>query len=130
MAKTVYTSEAIKLQDDTEVTLVPLAIGLLRKFMKAFSEVGEVEPDNDGLDIYINCCGIALSKQVKGKFEQTLDTDPDSDEWLAEDYREWLEDVLDMETIFKIMNICGGIDLKNPKLLEEVEKATQEAQEQ
>src|SRR4051812_38823170 len=104
MAKPVYESETIALQDGTEVTLVPLAIGLLRKFHKAFAEGGEIENEADGYDVYINCCGIALSKQVGDKFEKPLNAD-NTEGWLTEEYRNWLEDVLDQPTIFRIIKI-------------------------
>lgn len=118
MAKTVYDSEDITLQDGREVTLVPLAIGRLRRFMKAWGEFANIEKEDDAFDIYINCCGIALEKAVEEDFNKTKD----SDNVLADDYREYLEDVLDMDTIYKILDVCGGLKLNDPKLLEQAEK--------
>jgi hypothetical protein len=122
MAKTVYNSETIELQDGTEVVLKPLAIGLLRKFMKAWSKFVDVKDEDDAFEIYINCCGVALSNEFKSTFEKPLD----AEKVLSDDYREHLEGVLDMDTIFKIMDLCGGLKLNDPKLLAEVEKAAQE----
>lgn len=123
MADTVYDTKTIKLQDETEVTLVPLAIGRLRRFMKAWQEIGEA-PDEDGaFDVYINCCGIALEKTAGARFEKTADVD----KVLTDDYREYLEDTLDTETIFEILEVCGGLKLRDPKLLEEAERLAREA---
>lgn len=119
MAKTVYDSETIRLQDDREVTLVPLAIGRLRRFMAAWGAFADLKDEEQAFDIYINCCGIALEKAVEDKFEQTRD----EDKVLTDDYREYLEDVLDMDTIYKILEICGGLKLNDPKLLEAAQEA-------
>lgn len=118
MAKTVYDSKTIALQDGTEVTLVPLAIGLLRKFMKAWQAFSDVKSEDDAFEVYVNCCGIALSKQLGERFEKPLDVD----NVLSDDYREYIEEVLDMDTIFEIMDVCGGLKLNDPKLLEQMEE--------
>lgn len=118
MAKTVYDSEEITLQDGREVTLVPLAIGRLRRFMKAWGEFANISDEDEAFDIYINCCGIALEKSVESDFEKTKD----SEKTLTDEYREYLEDVLDMDTIYKILDVCGGLKLNDPKLLEEAER--------
>ena len=123
MAKAVYDTEEITLQDGREVTLVPLAIGRLRRFMKAWGEFANIENEDEAFDIYINCCGISLEKSVENDFEKTKD----SDKVLTDEYREYLEDVLDMSTIYKILDVCGGLKLNDPKLLEQAQ-AIAEAQ--
>ena len=124
MAKTVYDSVDITLQDGREVTLVPLAIGRLRRFMKEWGEFANIKDEDDAYDIYINCCGIALEKAVAEDFEVTKD----SEKVLTDEYREYLEDVLDIDTIYKILEITGGLKLNDPKLLEEVERQAAAAQ--
>lgn len=124
MANTVYDSETISLQDGKEVTLVPLAIGRLRRFMKAWGEFANLEDEDQAFDIYINCCGIALEKDFANDFETTKDTE----KVIPDDYREHLEDVLDMDTIYKILDVCGGLKLNDPKLLEAAERAIQQAE--
>jgi hypothetical protein len=123
LAKTVYDAVDITLQDGREVTLTPLAIGRLKLFMKAWGEFAEIKTEDDAFDIYINCCGIALEKSVADKFDKTRD----SEKVITDDYREYLEDVLDMDTIYKILEVCGGLKLNDPKLLEAAEKAALEA---
>lgn len=126
MAKTVYDSEDITLQDGREVTLVPLAIGRLRRFMKAWGEFANIESEDDAFDIYINCCGVALEKSV----EELFNTTKDAEKVITDEYREYLEDVLDMDTIYKILDVCGGLKLNDPKLLEAAEKMAQEQMNQ
>lgn len=122
MAETVYDSKVINLQDGREVILVPLAIGRLRRFMKAWGEFANIKSEDEAFDIYINCCGIALEKSVKDDFNKTANADG----ILEADYREYLEDVLDMDTIYEILDVCGGLKLNDPKLLAEAERLAQE----
>lgn len=122
MAKAMYDTEEISLQDGTEVTLIPLAIGRLRRFMKAWGAFADIEDEEQAFDIYINCCGIALEKNFEDKFNTTRD----ADKVITDEYREYLEDVLDMDTIYKVLEVCGGLKLNDPKLLEAAEKLAQE----
>lgn len=120
MATKVYNTEEITLQDDTEVVLKPLPIGRLRRFMDAWSKIGEIGEGDDGFDVFINCCGIALEENFKGKFDalKASKAEQDEGEYLAADYKEYLMDTLDLDTIYKILEVSGGIKLNDPKLME------------
>lgn len=114
MATTVYTQEVIELQDGVSVTLRPLPIGRLRRFMKAYEDFVGLENDSDaGFDIFVNLSGIALENEFKGKFEKTADVD----KIISDEYREYLEEVLDMDTIYKIIEVAGGMKLNDPNLI-------------
>lgn len=121
--KTVYDDVYIKLQDDTEIVLRPLPIGLLKRFMAAWEKLGNVEEDTDTFDVFLTCAGIAISRELKVKFEKPLESEAE----LADDYREYLEDTLDTPTIYKIIEVCAGINLADPKLIQEAEKVLAEA---
>ena len=125
MATRVYSSEVIELQDGKEVNLKPLAIGRLRKFMAAWQEFATIEKEEDAFNIYINCCGIALSKELADDYPVT--EGERADDVLNDSYREYLEYVLDMDTIYKILDVCGGLKLNDPKLLAEAERIAAEA---
>lgn len=127
MAKTVYNTETILLQDETDVTLKPLVLGRLKKFMKAWGEFDNIKVDDDAFDIYLHCGGIALAKELveKGKVENPF---TDSEEYeLTDEYKKYLEDVLDMDTIFKVLEVCGGLKLNDPKVQEAALAAMQAA---
>ena len=120
MATKVYTTEEITLQDDTDVVLKPLAIARLRRFMEAWNKITELPEGDDGFDVFINCCGIALEENYKGKFDalKASKDEQEAGEVLSEEYRVYLGETLDLETIYKILEVCGGIRLNDPKLVE------------
>lgn len=127
MATTVYNTEKIVLQDETEVTIKPLPIGRLRRFMSAWDDITKLDEGEDGFGVFINCAGISLEDNFKGKFESLKATSEEAGkgEFLSEEYKEYLEDTLDLETIYKVLDVCGGIKLNDPKLVEAAMEANQ-----
>ena len=101
MATTVYDVEEIELQNGAKVRLKPLTIKELRKFMVAIQRTQEVTSEDETLDILIDACAVALEKQL-----------PE----LVKD-RDALEDALDVPTINRILEVCGGIKMDDPNLL-------------
>jgi hypothetical protein len=101
LATTVYDIEEIVLQDGSKLTLKPLSIKDLRSFMQTIEKTKDSVTEDDTLNVLIDACVIAMAKQL-----------PD----LVAD-RDKLEDALDMPTITKILEVCGGIKLDDPNLL-------------
>ena len=101
MATTVYDVEEIQLQNGSTVKLKPLTIKELRKFMKVIQKTQEVTSEDETLTILIEACAVALEKQL-----------PD----LVKDI-DAFEDTLDVPTINRILEICGGIKMDDPNLL-------------
>jgi hypothetical protein len=93
--------EEITLQNGETVKLKPLTIKELRKFMIAINKTAEVNNEDETLNILIDACAVALEKQL-----------PE----LVKD-RDALEDALDVPTINRILEVCGGIKLDDPNLL-------------
>ena len=103
MATTVYNVEEIQLQNGQIIRLKPLSIKELRRFMIALQKTQD-NPDTDQdrtLEVLIDACSIALEKQL-----------PE----LVKD-RDALEDALDVPTINRILEVCGGIKMDDPNLL-------------
>jgi hypothetical protein len=98
MAKTVYTTEVIELQNGAEVTLRPLNIKGTRVFNEKFKEFqGPDTPDEErALEILVDLAAICLKRDLPD-----LVADKDA-----------LEEALDIATIYKILEVCGGLDLK------------------
>lgn len=102
MATTVHEGTELTLMDDTKITVRPLKISLLRPFLKKFEGIAEVAEDNDkSTTILIECVQIAM-KQYKPE--------------LAEDLAK-LEEVLDLPTVYKIIEAASGIKLQDANAL-------------
>lgn len=105
MATTVYDVEVVELIDGSIIELRPLKIKLLREFMKEFtngvSDAQDGIDEDSSLDLLMRCVAIAM-KQYKPE----LALEPEK-----------LEDVLDMPTIYKIIDVAAGIKLNDPNLL-------------
>lgn len=105
--------------------------------MKAWEAFGEVKDDDAGFDVFINCCGIALEANYVDREQYgTLDAlqataeQKKKGQWLSTAYKTELEEILELDSIYKIMDVCGGIKLNDPKMLEEAAKMVTEAQAQ
>ena len=101
MATTVYSVEEITLQDGSTAKLKPLSIKELREFMKALQGASESTSETETLNVLIDAVAVALKKQLT-----ELVADRDS-----------LEDALDVPTINRILEVCGGIKMDDPNLL-------------
>jgi len=138
-ASEVFRTEDIALEDGREVTLKPLPIARLRRFMEAWKKIDGVKEGDDGFDVFINCCGISLEKNFIGEYgdEEKKDgtgllasaQEKKKGEFLSPKYREYLGNVLDLETIYKIIEVCGGIKLNDPKLLKEIQEMQEREKE-
>lgn len=103
MATKVYEVVEIELIDGTVVKMRPLKISLLRDFMEEFQKIGEEEIAEDNvksMDVLMNCATIAM-KQYNEK--------------LAD--KEALEEVIDLPTVYKIIEVASGIKLNDPNVL-------------
>ena len=98
MATTTHENDQITLIDGTKITVRPLKISLLRPFMKKFEGVAKVAEDNEkSMTLLIECVQIAM-QQYKPE--------------LAGDIQK-LEDLLDLPTVYKIVEAASGINLSS-----------------
>ena len=96
MAITTHEAEQVTLIDGTKITVRPLKISLLRPFMKKFEGVAKVAEDNEkSMTLLVECVQIAM-EQYKPE--------------LAGDIQK-LEDLLDLPTVYKIVEAASGINL-------------------
>jgi hypothetical protein len=110
MATAVYDVVSVELQDGTTLELRPLPIKQMRTFMKKLETLGETPEDGsevDGMDQIVDLTKICLEKN-KGASK-------------IKDY----EDVLDLPTAYKIIEVCTGVNLADPKLMELATTATE-----
>ena len=103
MATKVYDEVEIELTNGEVITVRPLPIKILRKFMDAVKKLDDkdIEDESDALDVFIEACMICLEK-IKPE--------------LAND-RELFEDQIEVPTMMKILEVAGGLKLNDPNLL-------------
>ncbi len=93
-----HEAEQVTLIDGTKITVRPLKISLLRPFMKKFEGVAKVAEDNEkSMTLLVECVQIAM-EQYKPE--------------LAGDIQK-LEDLLDLPTVYKIVEAASGINLSS-----------------
>ena len=101
MATTVYDVEEVKLQNGDTAQLKPLSIKQLRKFMAVMTKAQEATTEDQSLTVLIDACAIALEVQLPELIKD----------------RDKLEEALDVPTINRILEVCGGIKLDDPNLV-------------
>ena len=106
MATAVYDIVEIELGDGSTLTLKPLPIKKLRSFMNLIKEIDleENASDEDAtMDVFIRAAMLCISA-----------LSPDSA--LGKD-KDKFEDVVEIPTMMKILEIAGGLKLSDPNLL-------------
>ena len=102
MATTVHEPHKIKLIDGTEITLRPLKISLLRKFMKKFEGIAAVVDDNEkSINLLMECVLIAM-EQYKPELAKDLAA---------------VEDNIDLPTVYKVVEVASGVPLSEAATL-------------
>ena len=101
MATTTYESQELSLMDGTKITVRPLKISLLRPFMTKFEKVAAVADDNEkSMTLLIECVEIAM-KQYSPELADVKK----------------LEEVLDLPTVYKIIEAASGVKLQDANAL-------------
>lgn len=101
MATKVYESIELELLDGTVVNVQPLNLKNLRELMKEWNKAQEATSEDDFLDTLINCTQIAFKQ-----YNPSLAGD-----------REALENALDIQTMYKVLEVAAEIKLNDPNLL-------------
>lgn len=122
MATTVFNKEEIVLGDESKVTLKPLSIKTLRQFMPKMQEWQDFIAKEDSQEkdpMGLKQMGILIEAAVICLADQ-------KPEW-AEDIDK-AEEVLDMDTVYRILEVCGGIKLNDENLLSAAKEAALRAE--
>ena len=117
MATSVSNEKEILLLDGPVDTLRPASIKVLKKFMKKFGELTELDnPDQDRImDILVEASAVALQKQLPDVAD-FVDLDPKKDKESYEKKRDEYEEMVDMDIVNLVNEICGGIKFDDPNL--------------
>jgi hypothetical protein len=101
MSTTVHEQKELVLIDGTKIKVRPLKISLLRQFMKKFEGLAGVQNDNDkSMTLLIECVAIAMEQYKPDLADVTK-----------------LEDVIDLPTVYQIVEAASGINLSDSALL-------------
>ena len=103
MATSVYEVVEVELMDGSKISMRPLKISLLRDFMKEFQKIGDEDIAEDNIksmDLLIDCAVIAM-KQYNPELAS----------------KEQMEEVIDLPTVYKIIEVASGIKLNDPNAL-------------
>lgn len=95
MATKVYKTEIISTVDGLEIEVSPLKIKYLHQFMDVFYEIDDAVNEEDRVLVLSRCVAVCM-KQFLPEIATV----------------EGVEDSFDMKTIYKIMNVCGGINFE------------------
>jgi hypothetical protein len=103
MATSVYETVEVELMDGTAITMRPLKITLLREFMKEFQKLNDEKISEDNIksmDLLLNCSVIAMKQ-----YTPEIAT------------KEKLEEIIDLPTIYKVIEVASGVKLNDPNAL-------------
>jgi hypothetical protein len=102
MATTVHEGKELILMDGTKIKVRPLKISLLRPFMSKFEKVAEVAENNEkSMALLMECVQIAM-QQYNPELSKDI---------------EKLEDVLDLPTVYDIIEAASGVKLSDANAL-------------
>jgi hypothetical protein len=102
MSTTINETKTVELLDGTKISVRPLKISLLRPFMTKFEGIAEVADNNEkSMTLLMECVQIAMKQYAP---EQASDL-------------KVLEDLLDLPTVYKIIEEASGIKLSEASLM-------------
>ena len=105
MATSIYESGYIELIDNTELYITPLKLLYLREFMDAFDYVRNSDNEDEAMIFLLDCMRIAM-KQYCPRLMTTYD----------------VEDNLDLNTMYRILELSAGISMSNKETDSIIEK--------
>jgi hypothetical protein len=106
VATKIYESIELELLDGTTIEVKPLSIKNLRAVMTAWKQTESLKDEDEFLNILVECTQLAMKQFAPSLSEN----------------REQLEDAVDLQTMYKILEVAADIKLNDPNQ-QEVAKA-------
>jgi hypothetical protein len=104
LATTVYDVVEIELANGETLTLKPLPIKKIRKFMEVIRKMdalGQESSEDEAMEIFIEAAMLCVSTT-----KSEIGSDKDK-----------FEELVEIPTMMKILEVCGGLKLTDPNLL-------------
>jgi hypothetical protein len=103
MATVIYDTAELELENGEIITIKPLPIKGLKKFMSVIQEMDSdnIKTEQDAMDVFIKAAMVCLEKVAP-----ELSSDRDA-----------FEEAVNVPTMMKILEVCGGLKLNDPNLL-------------
>lgn len=103
MATTIYDTAELELENGDTIVVKPLPIKQLKKFMKIIRDLDseDIKTEEDAMDIFVKAAMVCLEKT-----RPTLSQDRDE-----------FEENVNVPTMMKILEVCGGLKMNDPNLL-------------
>ena len=105
MATKVYDIIELELENGEFVTIKPLSIKALRKFMEIIQKAGTEEADSEDqlMDTFLEAATLCLKSLHPKMFQETT--------------KDEIEELVTLPTIMKILEVAGGLKTTDPNLL-------------
>lgn len=102
MATTVYDVEEIQLSNGETLVIKPLTIKHLKKFLKVMKKMEDpkIESEEQVMEIFVEGAMVCL-EQLKPELAEDIET---------------FEEVIEVPTLMKILEVAGGLKLNDPNL--------------
>jgi hypothetical protein len=98
MVKSIYEYRNVHLMDGTEISLGPLKIKFMKQFMSLFELIKYTQTDEQSIAVLTECATVCMKQYYP--IVQT---------------REELEELVDLPTVYKILDYCAGIKINAEK---------------
>jgi len=131
MATTVFQTETITLEnyedgEEIDLRLRTLPIARQRKFADVTAELRALDAEDPEAgdkeaDILLRAAAVAIEPLV-AKYIKKEGTDEQAKLFnaqggLSKEYKAWLEAWMDQDSLYRILKVCGDLDLETPKAL-------------
>lgn len=109
----IYDVVVVPLQDGTTVELKPASIKILKAGNKVLERLATAEDTDASIDVLLDTVIVCLKRQRPDL------ADPETGKALA-------EDLFDLDTVYKVIEVFLGVKLNDPKMIEAALRAAQE----
>lgn len=116
MATAVYTTEEVSLQDDSDVVLKPNNIKIQKQFRKLMNKFTTAENEEEGTEYLFQAAALCLKTQRPDFWDN-------KENGGLGGYTEVFEEAMDEQTMFRVLDVCGGTRFGDPKLTAKMEEA-------